>query len=227
MKANKTVFHILDLDRTLLDTSKLAQRLRAIIVRHDPDLGKDISIEFAKHVQQGTSFFIFDFIVDKIGHEKLNLYVNELNYTTPASELLLPGARERIAFAKSQPGWSMGILTYGSTRDQKIKLKLVGLQMERHIVTETPKKGAIIASWKLPNGKYKLPIEFGGHTVDALTFDDDKFIAFKDLPEDVLGQWVTHASVGGSTDMQKLPANVRPVANLNASIAYLKTKLLP
>jgi hypothetical protein len=226
MKANPTVFHILDLDRTLLDTSKLAHHLKEIIARRDPELARDISIQIAKHLQEGTSFFIFEYIAGQIHHDQFERYINELNYIAPASELLLPGATERIAFAKSRPGWSVGILTYGAPRDQKIKLKLTGLQLERHIITDTPKKGAVIASWKLPNGKYKLPIEFGGHTVDQLTFDDDKFIAFKDLPEDVLGQWITHASIGGTNDMKHLAPNVRPVANLEASIHYLKTKLI-
>jgi hypothetical protein len=226
MKASPTVFHILDLDRTLLDTSKLAHHLKEIIAHRDPELAHDIGIEIAKHVEKGTSFFIFEFIAEHIHADQFERYINELNYIAPASELLLPGATERIAFAKSRPGWSAGILTYGASRDQKVKLKLAGLQMERYIITDTPKKGAIIASWKLPNGKYKLPIEFGGHTVDQLTFDDDKFIAFKDLPEDVLGQWVTHASIGGTNDMKYLASNVRPVPNLEASIMYLKTRLI-
>lgn len=226
MKASQTVFHILDLDRTLFDTSKLIHHLKEIIARHDPELASDVTKQVAEHTKEGTSFFIFEFIATQIGHEKLDMYINELNYIAPSSELLLPGAAERIAFAKSQPGWSVGILTYGSPRDQKVKLKLAGLQLERHLVTSNPEKGAIIASWRLPIGKYKLPIEFGGHTVDTLTLDDDKLIVFKDLPSDVLGQWVTHASIGGTTDMQNLPANVRPVSDLNESVRYLKTKLI-
>jgi hypothetical protein len=226
MKSNPTVFHVLDLDRTLLDTAKLVHHLKEIIGRHNVQLSQDINTQLIKHTKQQTSFFIFEYIAERIGHEKLNSYINELNYIVPASELLLAGASERIAFAKSQPGWSVGILTYGSPRDQKIKLKLAGLQMERCLITDKPKKGSLLASWKLPSGKYKLPIEFGGHTVDILTLDDDKLIAFTDLPEDVFGQWVTHASIGGVVEMQKLPSNVRMVADLEVSVAYLKTKLI-
>ena len=225
MKSNPTVFHVLDLDRTLLDTAKLVHHLKEIIARRDVQLSQDITTQLIEHSQRQTSFFIFDYIAERIGHDKLNGYISELNYSVPSRELLLPGASERIAFAKSQPGWSVGILTYGSSRDQKIKLKLAGLQMERHLITDKPKKGSLLASWKLPNGKYKLPIEFGGHTVDILTLDDDKLIAFADLPENVFGQWVTHASIGGVVEMQKLPSNVRMVPDLEASIAYLKTKL--
>ncbi|MDB5163169.1 MAG: hypothetical protein JWO54_734 [Candidatus Saccharibacteria bacterium] len=226
MKANQTVFQILDLDRTLLDTFKLAHTLKDIIARHDPQLAQGITEQIIKTTEERTSFFLFEYIADRIGYEKLDTYISELNYIAPASELLLPGASERIAFAKSQPGWSVGILTYGAARDQKIKLKLAGLQMERYLITDTPKKGDILASWKLPNGKYKLPIEFGGHTVDVLTLDDDKLIAFNGLPDDVLGQWVTHATIGGMTEMQNLPDNVRSVSNLTESIRYLETKLL-
>jgi len=226
MKANPTVFHILDLDRTLLDTSKLAHHLKEIIARHDVRLAEDISKQLASHARQQKSFFIFEYIAQRVGHEKLDRLVNELNYIAPASELLLPGANERITFAKSQPGWSVGILTYGSPRDQKIKLKLAGLQMERHLVTDEPKKGSTLASWKLPSGKYKLPIEFGGHTVDILTLDDDKLIAFDGLPDDVFGQWVTHASIGGAVEMQKLPPHIRAVADLGEAIEHLKTKIV-
>ena len=226
MKTNPTVFHILDLDRTLLNTSKLASHLKEVVAKHNGQLAQDINTQLATYAQQKKSFFIFEYIAQRVGDDMLSEYVDELNYHTPASELLLPGASERIAFAKSQPGWSVGILTYGLPRDQKIKLKLSGLQMERHLIADRPNKGSILASWKLPNGKYKLPIEFGGHTVDTLTLDDDKLVAFNDLPEDVYGQWVARASIGGAVEMQKLPANVHAVPNLEASIRYLNSKLL-
>jgi hypothetical protein len=226
MKANQTVFQILDLDRTLLDSAKLGQQLKEVIARHDEKLAHKINNEILKHTEARTSFFIFEYIAQEAGVEKLDSYVSELNYHAPASELLLPGAAERIAFGKSQPGWSVGILTYGSKRDQIIKLKLAGLQMERHLITNTPIKGELLASWKLPDGKFQLPIEFGGHVVDKLTLDDDKIVAFNGLPDDVLGQWVTHAFIGGATELQHIPDNVKMVPNLEASIEYLKTKLL-
>jgi hypothetical protein len=225
MKTNRTVFQILDLDRTLLDTSKLVQTLQRIIASEDPQLAKTITKQLQEHSAARTSFFIFDFIAKHVGQEKLTDYVNKLNYAAPASELLLPGANDRIAFAKSQPGWSGGILTYGLKRDQTIKLKLVGLQMERYIITSSQKKGELIASWKQANGMYKLPIEFGGHTVDMVTLDDDKLIAFGGLPNDAFGQWITTAAIGGTVEMQKLSSNVRPVVSLQASVDRLTTKL--
>jgi hypothetical protein len=225
MKTNRTIFQILDLDRTLLDTPKLVRTLQRIIANEDPQLAETITEQLKQHTAARTSFFIFDFIAEHVGQEKLTEYVNKLNYAAPASELLLPGANDRIAFTKSQPGWSGGILTYGLKRDQTIKLKLVGLQMERYIITNSQKKGELIASWKQANGTYKLPIEFGGHTVDMVTLDDDKFIAFDGLPSDVSGQWITTAAIGGTVEMQKLSSNVRPVTSLQASVDRLSTKL--
>ena len=226
MKTNQTVFQILDLDRTLLDTLKLAHHLKEVIARHDEGLAHEITRQVNLHAESHTSFFIFDFIAEHSGHEKLDRYVSELNYIAPASELLLPGASERIAFGKSQPGWSVGILTYGAKRDQVIKLKLAGLQMERALITDTPEKGNILASWKRPDGKYQLPIEFGGHAVDVLTLDDDKLAAFNGLPDDVYGQWVTQASIGGATELTHLPENVHLVHTLDESINYLTIKLI-
>ena len=226
VKSNLSVFQILDLDRTLFNTSKLAQQLKEIIAHRNPALAQEIEVELQQCVELHTSFFIFEYVAHLVGHDELTRYIDELQATIPEADFLLPGAKERIAFAKSQPGWSVGILTYGSKRDQMIKLKLAGLQMERHLITDSPKKGALIASWKLPNGTYKLPLEFGGHIVERVTLDDDKRVAFDDLPSDVLGQWVTHASIGGVTEMKYLATNIRPVANLKESISYLKTQLL-
>jgi len=63
MKTNPTVFHILDLDRTLLDTSKLVHHLKEIIAHHDVQLSKDIGTELTSYAQQQKSFLIFEFIV--------------------------------------------------------------------------------------------------------------------------------------------------------------------
>lgn len=225
MKANKKVFHILDLDRTLLDTSKLAHQLKEIIAHDDDHLASDIHDEIVKHYNEGTSFFIFEYIAERVGELQFGKYMDELQQRNPTLELFLPGSLERIAYAKSQPGWGMGIMTYGSKRDQMIKLKLLNLQFEHLLITDSPYKGEMIASWKLPNGKFKLPIEFGGHVVDSITLDDDKHSAFNHLPDGVYGQWVAHASLGGTTELQSISENVRVVPDLYASVAYLKTKL--
>jgi len=225
MKTNQKVFHVLDLDRTLLDTSKLAHNLKEIIARHNPELADAIHDEAIRHMNEKSSFFIFDYIANAVGELQFGQYMDELQQINPSLELLLPGALERIAYAKSQPGWAMGIMTYGADRDQMIKLKLLNLQFENLLIMDSPHKGEVIASWKLPDGRFKLPDEFGGHVVDIVTLDDDKHIAFDHLPDGVYGQWIAHASLGGMTELQSVSENVRVVPDLYASIAYLKTKL--
>ncbi len=225
MKTDLKVFHVLDLDRTLLNTSKLAHHLKEIIASHDSVLAEDIHNEINKHIDEKTSFFIFEYIASKIGELQFGKYMDELQQINPSLELFLPGALERIAYAKSQPDWAMGIMTYGSERDQMIKLKLLNLQFEHLLVTDSPYKGEIIASWKKPDGSFKLPMEFGGHTVSIVVLDDDKHAAFEHLPDGVYGQWIAHASLGGNTELQSVSGNIRVVADLFGSIAYLKTKL--
>jgi len=224
MKTNQKVFQVLDLDRTILDTSKLAHYLKEIIAKHDQQLAKAVDDEIKIHFTHHKSFFIFEYIAEKVGEALFRTYIDELEAAAPAKELLLPGAKERIAFAKSRNGWAMGIMTYGSKRDQMIKLKLLGLQLEHLLITDTPYKGEIIASWQLPNGMFQLPIDFGGHIVDVVTLDDDKRIAFEKLPPGAYGQWVTRATLGGLTELKHFSNNVRAVPDLNASITYLKTK---
>ena len=225
MKVNRKVFQILDLDRTLLNTSTLAHQLKEMVAKNDSQLAKSINDEIMRHQKERTSFFIFEYIAQKIGEEKFHTFIEELHKAAPSMELLLPGAKERINYAKSQPGWGMGIMTYGSKRDQMIKLKLIGLQFEHLLITENPHKGKIISSWQLEDGTFKLPIDFGGHVVDVVTLDDDKLIAFEYLPQGAYGQWITDASLGGSTELMHFSENVRVVPSLEASISYLKTKL--
>jgi len=219
------VFHILDLDRTLLNTSKLAHSLKQIVVQDDQELAGAIDAEIKEHFDNKTSFFIFEYIASKVGDLKFHTYIGELHKTLPKEALFLPGALERIAFAKSQPGWALGIMTYGSRRDQMIKLKLLGLHHEHLLITNTAEKGEIIATWLQPDGRFKLPIEFGGHIVDTVTLDDDKRVAFKGLPKGAYGQWISSAALGGTTDLQYFNENIRIVANLEGSVGYLKTKL--
>ncbi|MES2630947.1 MAG: hypothetical protein V4611_03240 [Patescibacteria group bacterium] len=225
MKPNTKVFQIIDLDRTLLDTAKLAHYLKEIVARHDQKLSENINNEIIKHLAQRKSFFLFEYIAKQVGDEEFKKYIDELHVIAPTIELLLPGAKERIAYAKSQPGWGMGIMTYGSKRDQMIKLKLIDLHLEHLMIVNSPYKGELIASWKLPDGTFKLPIEFGGHIVDIVTLDDDKLIAFEGLPEGAYGQWIAHASLGGSTELQNFSEHIRVVPNLEMSVHYLKTKL--
>lgn len=225
MKPSQKVFHILDLDRTLLDTSKLSQTLKELIAKQDRQLAQLIHDEALRHAQARTSFFIFEYIERKIGEAAFDTLIKDLHKAVPSKNLFMPGAIKRIAYAKSKPGWGMGIMTYGSRRDQMIKLKLLGLHHEHLLITDTPEKAAIIIKWKRPDGTFKLPIDFGGHTVDILTLDDDKYIAFEQLPEGVYGQWITNAALGGTTELPHLSENMRAVSSLTGSIQYLKTKL--
>lgn len=225
MKTNSKVFQILDLDRTLLNTSKLARHLKEIIAKDDTALAQDIHDEIARHFKDKTSFFIFNYIAKRVGDARFRDYIRQLHAIAPASELFLPGAAERIAFAKSRPGWGMGIMTYGSKRDQMIKLKLLGLQMEHLLITNRPNKGEMIAEWQQPDGTFKLPIEFGGHVVDIVTLDDDKHVAFEHFPKGAYGQWISRAALGGVTELHYVTDTVRVVPDLFASVAYLKTKL--
>ena len=226
MKTKPSVFHIIDLDRTLFDTSKLITTMRGMIAIGHPEFALVMDEAIAKCSSNGNSFFIFDFIGDNIGQTALSEYVLQLAGTLGASDLLLPGANDRIAFAASQPEWGMGILTFGSPKDQEIKLKLAGLDKHSYIVTDTPEKGAIISSWRLPNGQYQLPKAFGGRVVDILTFDDDKRTAFDNLPEDVLGQWINKESALLERKASALPSNVHAIPDLRSSVEYLKSKLI-
>jgi hypothetical protein len=222
---SKTVFHALDLDRTLFDTSKLVQTLFEALRLEDVQLSEELLHVNQEHEGAGTSFFIFEYLEEKLGDDGLKNLIKSIQDAASPQEFLLPGAQERIAFSTSRPGWGVGIITYGEKTSQTIKLKIGGLDHLPALITDSPQKGALISSWQQEDESYRLPRVFGGGLVDMVVLDDDKKEAFELFPKQALGQWVTNASVGNDRTVGTLPDNVTKVPNLTASIDYLNNTL--
>jgi len=225
MAGNARVFHALDLDRTLLNTALLAQELENIVAERIPGFEKELHDQMAAYIQRGESFFIFEYFISKHGREAMQACVTELQRRFSTDDLLMPGAKERLAFATSRPEWGVGIITYGSSITQKIKLHLCGLDSYPLLITNSPIKSASIASWQQPTGEFVLPEEFGGVTVDTVVLDDDKLEAFRGLPSNTWGNWLTTDPAAPGKLTQDLAGRVEIVANLTAVIASLEQKL--
>lgn len=225
MSANKRVFHAIDLDRTLLNTALLAQELENIVAERIPGFEKELHDQMAAYIQRGESFFIFEYFVSRHGLEAMQACVAELQKRFSQDDFLLPGARERLDFATSQPGWGVGIITYGSSITQKIKIHLCGLDSYQYYITTTPKKSECITSWQQSNGEFKLPEEFGGGVADVVVLDDDKFEAFQELPTNTVGNWLTTDPEAHDKISDELKSRVQPFTNLHAVIESLIVKL--
>lgn len=190
------IFQLIDLDRTLFDTSKFAKALTDEVNKTHPGLGAQLDEQFEEAYTREETFFLLRYLRQEMGDQNFEMLVNQVVMQQPegGAAFKLPGFDERLELANGlsshTPGW--GILTYGDYIDQVMKMRLVGLEDATMYCTPTPNKGEIIAGWRQADGRFRLPEEYGGDLVDNLTLEDDKHRAFLDLPEGVRGVWLTH-----------------------------------
>ena len=190
------LFQVIDFDRVLFDTKKFAKTLTDTLADTDPKLADALLQSFNESYAQGVTFFLLRYLRDVLGDQFEDFVATAVSRAGGAEVFLCPGAKERIALADSlttvRPSW--GILTYGDGIDQMMKIKLVGLDSAPVLITTTPNKAEVMATWQQANGTFLLPEEFGGTAVDTLTLEDDKLRAFQNLPENVHGIWVNIVS---------------------------------
>ncbi len=215
------VFQAIDLDRTLFDTRKLEELSRELVVRLHPEVAVKAAEESQRHIEEGTSFFIFRFLRSELTKKEYTQFIIALKNSAAPHDFLLEGAGERLAFAHSNESWSAGILTYGLPEDQYLKLELCGLDGVPFLTTHTANKGRVIASWQQPDGTFQLPPELGGRVVDVVTLEDDKPEAFVHLPMNTFGVLVGGHSVTLSKGIPDYTQPVAIVGTLQDSIAAL------
>ena len=225
MKNENEAFQLIDLDRTLFNTSHFAKVLTEEINKSYPGVGSRLDEMFETAYQKGETFFLLRYLREFMGDEAFEKLVQQLVAREGEDAFWLPGAKERLVLAEEissleSPAW--GILTYGDEVDQQMKRTIIGLQNAPMLLTDTPDKAEVIRGWKTDDGRFTLPRELGGLAVDVLTLEDDKLRAFKDLPDGVHGVWV---ATGHGTD-QKIPdeliGKVTAVSDLYASMEHIK-----
>jgi len=219
------MFQLIDLDRTLFDTSRFARAITDEINVTEPGVGTKLDEMYEAAYKNEETFFLMRYLREKHGDTWLEELVERAVENIGAATLLLPGARERLSIANSvtsyRPSW--GILTYGDDVDQRMKIRLIGLEDAPLFLTSTPDKAPIIQSWQKPDGTFQLPTEFGGGVVDSLTFEDDKLRAFVGLSSNVTGFWVTqdiHAEER-LVELKTTGGSITPVKNLSEVVKKL------
>jgi len=203
--------YLLDLDRTLLDTDKAAEALRIAVSWHNAALATQLTQRIEDYTLLGESFSMRDFILEQVGEVKTAEIEAKFIELSADQDLLNPGARELIAYIRSKPGAAIGILTFGSTEGQAMKIKAAGIADLPYLVTGETFKGEQISSWRDENGVYNLPEELGGISVATIVFVDDKPFSFKGLAGDCRGYWVHSLYDAGK---ERIPSYVVPVEKL-------------
>lgn len=188
------VFQAIDLDRTLFNTARFLEVITSKVNDWEPGLGDEIEARFEAAYKREETFFALDFLRDRFGNERYDEMVREVTAPFGVEYWLMPGAKLRLAKANELTSLrpSYGIVTYAQNADdQMTKLRLIGLEAAPVVIVDTPDKGAVLESWRQPNGTFLLPQEFGGQSADYLTLEDDKLRAFTNLPKNVFGAWLT------------------------------------
>ena len=222
---SRRVFHALDFDRTIFRTRTMEQKLIEALAYYRPGVEKELQKQSIEHGARGESFFVFTYLKERLGPIDFPVFFDAFHKAVPVDDLLRPGARERLAFAASKPGWSGGIMTFGAYEDQQLKLKLVELDAYPHLITNTPDKGFIIGGWKQADGTFHIPEELGAAVVDCVVLDDDKLRAFNDLPVGAYGVWLTADPAGSMQIGDDLKGRVFVACDLFGSIEILRNLL--
>jgi len=221
-----SVFHLVDLDRVIFDTAKFVAALTSEIHLTQPELGGMLSEQFEAAYRKEETFFLLRYLRQTRGDEWFEALVGAVVEKYGAEAFILPGARERFMNAETDGVTpSKGIITYGDDIDQRLKLRLIGLDRVPTYVTETPDKAKLLHTWQLPDGRFQLPAEFGGGIVSTLTLEDDKLRAFDDLPSGVLGVWITHYGDARARLEERGTQNVLIARDLNESTNLFREAL--
>jgi len=221
------IFQLIDLDRTLFDTSKFAKAITDEINLTQPGFGTELDERFEAAYKKEETFFLLRYLRHEKGDAWFENLVSQVVEKYGASSFIIPGTAERLAFTDTlsdvSPSW--GILTYGDKVDQLMKMRIIGLEDVPVYFTRTPNKADIIQSWKRKDGRFQLPSVFGSHIVEKLTLEDDKLRAFSHLPEGVVGLWIAAPGKENHGFTDEVLKNVVPVQDLFDSIEKLKTLL--
>jgi hypothetical protein len=227
MKNN--TFQLIDFDRVIFDTALLITKMMDEMKHESPEVALDLAHRFEAAYSKEDTFFVLKFLRDTRGQEWLDAIVATVVQKYGAELFMLPGARERLAGADAlttrRP--SFGILTYGDATDQYMKIRMVGIESVPIHLTDTPDKSEIIQSWKQTDGTFLLPDDFGGGVVSTLTFEDDKLRAFSQLPEGVIGVWITRRDDASLRLLETNPHNLHIAGDLHESLQFLKETLTP
>lgn len=224
---SRDVFQLIDLDRTIFNTSLFVEKICEIVDEHQPGLGSAIDMLFEEAYKREETFFALEYIRQTLGRERYIEFEEEAMSRINKDELLLPGTKNRLMLAETlsdrTPGY--GILTYSLyPEDQHLKVKLAGLQHIPMYISNTPNKAELLTAWRTEDGRFQLPEEFGSETVEKLTLEDDKLRAFLQLPENVTGVWLTSHEDAVQRIATHGLKNLIAVKHLDESSEYLRNK---
>lgn len=192
---------VLDLDRTLLNTSAVTQLMLASMARHG--VGEDRINQAIEYVeaQKGNSFHLFDYIEHEFSVTTLEAIVEEIMQDDALTlalkdDLLCPGA-DKLVYALEDQGTPAMILTFGEHNYQSFKIDLFRKLIHKTnkelpgIVTDTANKSMWVKeNWFNRTDELgEVPVEIMGNSLLArvVSIVDDKSSHLQSTDQRVVG----------------------------------------
>lgn len=220
-------FQLIDLDRTLFDTTALISAVLEAVAKSHPDVSAELEQQSKAAYEDERTFMLFRHLRERYGDNWFEALIADIIREKGAESFMLPGAHERLNAADSltsaRPSW--GIFTYGDSIDQQMKIRIAGLEDAPVHIVEIADKGDLISSWQTAEGGFQLPDDLGGAVVDRITFEDDKLAVFKGVPEKLIGVWVTRREDAEARLSEANVANVVIARDLHESLRSLRERL--
>jgi beta-phosphoglucomutase-like phosphatase (HAD superfamily) len=224
-------YYALDLDRCLANTNKLQALLEKIVIS-ETSLTRDAMHEaYLAMVKSGDSFDTITFLEEKLAAsgdlEDLDRIIKMFIHDAQSVDMCEPNARELLRLLDEMNA-PHGLVTFGGVRWQKAKIQVTHLEDIPSLVISTKEKSRLFATWRQPDGAYRLPHELSpGEDVDAdsLVLIDDKAVSFKGITPGVSGIHVLphNGSELLASQQGDLPERVIAVKGLAGVIELLKS----
>ncbi len=220
-----TEFYIIDFDRTLADSDKLIEVFIEIADKYFHISSDQIRKVDAEVKQRGDTFLLATYVRDHLssenrlddwqGMEKMFIHESRaLNYQ-------LDGANELLEWM-DENNKRYGILTYGDSLWQRLKLTAAGFNHVHHIIMDHKEKGRFISGWRQQDGTFNIPKELGGGVAERVIMIDDKAVSFLDYPDRPShGYWVLDSGHELLSQKGTVPDNVTRYSNLNEVVQKL------
>ncbi len=218
MNEKSREYYLLDFDRCLADTDKLAEVFFDKVGAHTGITKDQLDLARRDVELSGGSFDAVAYIQDKLessGDSQIfELIERDFIDSVRADDYLLPGARELL---QKLENLQHGIMTYGGERWQRMKIAAVALDNVAALITATPKKGQLIASWQQSDSTFKLPRELNSNdqAFGSVVLIDDKAVSFRELPSNAKGYQVLPSGNVLPSQAGDLPGNVTRVETLH------------
>ncbi len=207
-KPNRVVY-ILDLDRTLLNTTTVMQVFVAVC----DAMGIDSSV-IAQAEQEsfrhGQSFQALEILKTIASTELIEKFSQRLFEESKKHRLLYEDAASLLAYLTQASHVDVMILTYGHGDWQRMKIQAAGLLNMHTVVTQEVMKSEILNAW-VQAGGVSVP-DMG--TYNTAVFVDDKPISFSHISSQY-ASYLVNRSGGDRGAIHGIPEHVKIIKSLN------------